>query len=93
MLQGKGFYIWKIKECENGDIEKIAEKAADGNFSHVIVKIADGPITMIGIVILTSSRCWQASFIAGALRFGGGISFMGLNPPGKRKRLFNGSMN
>ena len=45
MLQGKGFYIWKIKECENGDIEKIAEKAADGNFSHVIVKIADGPYT------------------------------------------------
>lgn len=42
MLHGKGFYIWKIKECENGDVEKIAEKAAEADFSHVLVKIADG---------------------------------------------------
>ncbi len=45
MLQGKGFYIWKIEKCEHGDVDEIAGKAAAANFSHVLIKIADGTYT------------------------------------------------
>lgn len=41
-LQGKGFYIWKIPSCEGGNVTKIASLAKAGNFTHVLVKIADG---------------------------------------------------
>ena len=41
-LQGKGFFIWKIPAVENGDPAAIANQAAAGNYSHVLVKIADG---------------------------------------------------
>jgi hypothetical protein len=42
MLQGKGFFIWKIGRCENGNVAEIARKAARANFTHVLAKIADG---------------------------------------------------
>ena len=45
MLQGKGFFIWKIEKCEHGDVKEIAGKAAVANFSHVLIKIADGTYT------------------------------------------------
>jgi hypothetical protein len=41
-LQGKGFYIWQIPRCENGDVDAIANLASVSAFSHVLVKIADG---------------------------------------------------
>jgi len=41
-LQGKGFFIWKIPSCENGNAESIATQAANAKFTHVLVKIADG---------------------------------------------------
>lgn len=41
-LQGKGFYIWKIPYCENGDPEAIANEALKAGLTHVLVKIADG---------------------------------------------------
>ena len=41
-LQGKGFFIWKIPNVENGDPTAIASLAGAGNYSHVLVKIADG---------------------------------------------------
>lgn len=41
-LQGKGFFIWKVPDCENGDSQAIANVAKQANFSHVLVKIADG---------------------------------------------------
>ncbi len=41
-LQGKGFFIWKVRGCENGDPATIATLAQEGNYSHVLVKIADG---------------------------------------------------
>jgi hypothetical protein len=41
-LTGKGFFIWKIKECENGNPNAIANKAEEADFSHVLIKIADG---------------------------------------------------
>ena len=42
MLTGKGIYIWKIKECEGGVISDIVTMCKNANFSHVIIKIADG---------------------------------------------------
>ena len=41
-ITGKGFFIWKIKKCENGDVHKIAQLANQSRFSHVIIKVANG---------------------------------------------------
>jgi hypothetical protein len=41
-LEGKGFYIWKIPDCEGGDVETITELARNAQLSHVLIKIADG---------------------------------------------------
>lgn len=39
---GKGFYIWKVSNCEKGDNEKIAYTARRAGLTHVLVKIANG---------------------------------------------------
>ena len=44
-LEGKGFFTWKIPNCEHGDATQIATQAKEAGLSHLIVKIADG--TMI----------------------------------------------
>ncbi len=41
-LYGKGFFIWQIPKCENGNPSAIAAKAASAGLSHVLIKIADG---------------------------------------------------
>jgi hypothetical protein len=41
-LEGKGFFIWQIRYTENGSASAIANLAAQANYSHVLVKIADG---------------------------------------------------
>lgn len=41
-LSGKGFFIWKIPNCENGNPASIANAAAASNLTHVLIKIADG---------------------------------------------------
>jgi len=41
-LEGKGFFIWKIRDCENGDRNAIANLALQANFTHVLIKVADG---------------------------------------------------
>jgi len=41
VLEGKGFFIWKISRCENGDVQAIANLAQESQFTHVLVKIAD----------------------------------------------------
>ena len=41
MLEGKGFFIWQIRFCENGDPAAIARLAKKAGFTHVVVKIAD----------------------------------------------------
>ena len=41
-LIGKGFFIWKIPNCENGDPEAIAYSAHQAGLSHVLIKIANG---------------------------------------------------
>lgn len=40
-LTGKGFFIWQIPFCEDGDVEKIADLAQEAQLSHVLIKIAD----------------------------------------------------
>jgi hypothetical protein len=41
-LQGKGYFIWKVKDCERGDPQVIAANAQAAGLSHVLIKIADG---------------------------------------------------
>jgi hypothetical protein len=41
-LQGKGFMIWQIPNCEGGDPVAIANVAASAGLTHVLIKIADG---------------------------------------------------
>lgn len=40
--KGKGFYLWKIPKCENGDPVKIAYTAYKAGLTHILVKIANG---------------------------------------------------
>jgi len=40
-LSGKGMFIWKLKEAENGNPEDIATLAAESGFSFVVIKIAE----------------------------------------------------
>lgn len=41
-LRGKGFWIWKIGHCDDGDPVAIAQRAVDAKLTHVLIKIADG---------------------------------------------------
>ena len=41
-IGGKGFFIWKIKKCENGDVQNIARLARQAGLSHVLIKVANG---------------------------------------------------
>lgn len=41
-IEGKGFFIWKVRDCEGGDPAKIAAAAQASGFTHVLLKIADG---------------------------------------------------
>jgi hypothetical protein len=41
-IHGKGFFIWKVSNCEGGDPEKIALTAYKSGLTHVLVKIANG---------------------------------------------------
>lgn len=40
-LAGKGFFIWRVANCEGGNPEAIAAKAVAAGLSHVLLKIAD----------------------------------------------------
>jgi hypothetical protein len=42
MLTGKGMFIWKIQNCHNGSISEITRRAVRANYSHVLIKIANG---------------------------------------------------
>lgn len=43
-VEGKGFFIWKIPYCEDGDIKAIANLAQKAGLSHVLIKIANGSL-------------------------------------------------
>jgi hypothetical protein len=40
-LTGKGFFTWRIENCEGGDVQGIADKAVAANLTHLCIKIAD----------------------------------------------------
>jgi len=42
MITGKGFWIWKLLDCEGGDPARIASAAQAAGLSHALIKIADG---------------------------------------------------
>ncbi len=42
MLAGKGYYIWIVRQCDDGDPDRIASLAREAGLSHVMVKVADG---------------------------------------------------
>lgn len=42
ILQGKGMYLWRIANVENGNANAIARVAHEAGLSHVLVKVADG---------------------------------------------------
>jgi len=42
-LEGKGFFIWLVGECQGGDAQAIATQAQQAGLSHALVKIAHGP--------------------------------------------------
>ncbi|MBN2502068.1 MAG: nuclear transport factor 2 family protein [Anaerolineales bacterium] len=44
-LEGKGFYIWKLKNCDGADASAITAAAKQADFSHVLIKVADGTRT------------------------------------------------
>ena len=44
-LEGKGFFTWKIPNCEHGDAGQIAAHSKAAGLTHLVLKIADG--TMI----------------------------------------------
>ncbi len=41
-LSGKGIWIWKTFQCENGNPDAIVARALAAQYTHVIVKICDG---------------------------------------------------
>ncbi|NIR66238.1 MAG: hypothetical protein GWN61_18495 [candidate division Zixibacteria bacterium] len=41
-IGGKGYYLWKIRECEGGDVNAIAHAAREAGLTHILIKIADG---------------------------------------------------
>lgn len=41
-IKGKGIFIWRIKDCEGGDVTSIADLAQDAGLTHILIKIADG---------------------------------------------------
>lgn len=41
-FEGKGFFIWRIVRAEGGSAAAIASLAQAANYTHVLVKVADG---------------------------------------------------
>jgi hypothetical protein len=77
-LQGKGFFIWKIRACEEGDIAAITALAKQAGFEHLIVKIADGAfaynvepdgedlaIPLVASLQAAGIECWGWHYIYG----------------------------
>jgi len=41
-VSGKGMFIWKLQDVEDGDPDAIAEAAVEAGLSFVVIKVADG---------------------------------------------------
>jgi len=55
-LQGKGYFIWWVNECETGDPQQIAAQAQAAGLTHVLIKVAHGPSPYRYNVLLTDDR-------------------------------------
>lgn len=76
-LQGKGYFIWRIWTCENGDVNAIANLAKQANFTHVLIKVADGAYSyniqndvdlvppLIAALRRKEIQCWGWHYIYG----------------------------
>jgi hypothetical protein len=47
-LEGKGFFTWKIPNCEHGDANLIASQARMAGLTHLVLKVADGAMIYNG---------------------------------------------
>jgi hypothetical protein len=43
-LQGKGFFTWWLVNVEKGNVQAIASLAKAADLTHVLIKVADGPV-------------------------------------------------
>lgn len=41
-LKGKGYYMWQLPRCDDGDPVRIAARVKAAGLSHVLIKIVDG---------------------------------------------------
>ncbi len=48
VLEGKGFFTWKIPNCERGDANQIATQARNAGLTHLVIKVADGAMIYNG---------------------------------------------
>lgn len=64
-LQGKGFFIWKIVNCEGGNAEAIGNEARAAGYTHVLIKIANG---VLSSNVDTTSGFDRAPAVVQALR-------------------------
>ncbi len=48
MIEGKGFFTWKIPNCERGDANQIASQARSAGLTHLVLKVADGMVIYNG---------------------------------------------
>jgi hypothetical protein len=77
-LEGKGFYIWKIHRCEDGDANAIVQRAQAAGLSHLLIKIADGPkaynvdlaAPLVDAAQAAGLRAWGWQFVYGDEPFG-----------------------
>ena len=44
-VRGKGFFTWKIKNCEAGEVLQIATLSRSAGLTHLMVKVANGSLT------------------------------------------------
>ncbi|GAB4523470.1 MAG: hypothetical protein Fur0018_06310 [Anaerolineales bacterium] len=44
-ITGKGYYIWKIAQCEGGNVQAIAQTARQAGLTYVLIKVANGVST------------------------------------------------
>jgi hypothetical protein len=47
-IEGKGFFTWKLPNCEHGDPKLIASWARTANLTHMMIKVADGTMLYNG---------------------------------------------
>lgn len=58
--KGKGWFIWNVSACENGDPAAIAALARAAGVGHVLIKIADGLVPWNGALVAPVARALRA---------------------------------